>query len=270
MKAQRAKNGGTDAYFTKPELAARYVDLVNQKYPLSGRLCIEPSAGDGSFLNALMCFPDVIAYDLEPKTSGIQKADFFSVSVETELPVAVIGNPPFGFAANMAIKFFNHAARFADVIAFIVPRSFQKSSVHNKLDPRFHCVFEEICPKNSFLVDGEEEYDVPCVFQIWEKQSQSRLILTVNSNPYFDFTTQNAADFCIRRVGGRTGEYLVGLEHNENTTYFCKAKRKDAKKAVLGCQLAFKILRDQTAGVRSLSKSEINAVLTSYHAGAIA
>ena len=37
--------------------------------------------------------------------------------------------PPFGKVSSLAIRFFNKCAQFSDVIAFIIPRTFNKVSV---------------------------------------------------------------------------------------------------------------------------------------------
>jgi len=46
----------------------------------------------------------------------------------------VIGNPPFGYRACLALAFVNHAARFADYIVMILPMGFQSNGKGN---PKF-------------------------------------------------------------------------------------------------------------------------------------
>jgi hypothetical protein len=43
------------------------------------------------------------------------------------------------------------------------------------LDLHFYLTKEFILNKNSFLLNGQN-YDVPCVFQIWEKKEEIRKI----------------------------------------------------------------------------------------------
>lgn len=82
--------------------------------------------------------------DILPTKSGILHQDFFTYEHSaTTKKVIVIGNPPFGFKASLAVKFFNKAASFADYIAFILPASFMKDSVKNQLDLGFKLVFEK-------------------------------------------------------------------------------------------------------------------------------
>ena len=42
----------------------------------------------------------------------------------------VIGNPPFGLRGNLALRFMNHSYDFADVIAFILPRIYNKVNTY--------------------------------------------------------------------------------------------------------------------------------------------
>jgi hypothetical protein len=85
--------------------------------------------------------------------------------------IACIGNPPFGsgYMNPLAKAFFNHAATFSEVIAFIVPAKWQTSwKVQFQLDKSFGLYFTELLPKNSFVFNGDP-YDVPCCMQIWSK-----------------------------------------------------------------------------------------------------
>lgn len=261
------KNGGNDEYYTNPEIAKRYIQITKEKlkrYNITD--IIEPSAGDGSFSNNLYVFEgNIISYDLYPKANNIIKADFLSVKIKKD--ALVIGNPPFGFAGSLAVKFFNHAAKEAKAIAFIVPRTFQKESIHKKLDRHFHLIHEELCPKNCFLVNGSV-YDVPCVFQIWVKRTAKKgkraSYVNYDTNPYFDFVKKGEADFCIRRVGGKTGKILNTTDETESSTYFCKEKRPDARTAILACYNDIKKISEMTVGVKSISINELNKILVDY------
>ena len=55
-----------------------------------------------------------------------------------------IGNPPFGKNSSLAISFFNKAAEFSDIIAFILPQTFSKDSVKNRLNLSFFLIMEVI------------------------------------------------------------------------------------------------------------------------------
>lgn len=99
-----------DAYYTPRPLASFLVGLL----PIEpGELVLEPSAGGGSFVAALVkCTDEVIALDLNPDAPALgmvrgAAVDFLSVRPKTR-PRWVIGNPPYNTAQE-------HAAHALDV-----------------------------------------------------------------------------------------------------------------------------------------------------------
>lgn len=73
------KEKDLDKFYTKPEIAKKFVDLVNQHFPLNDfDMVIEPAAGCGNILQYL---PDgSIGMDIEPEREGIVKQDFLNTS----------------------------------------------------------------------------------------------------------------------------------------------------------------------------------------------
>lgn len=251
--------GGQDEYYTLDDVATRFVHLtITDLYPQEVKLFVEPSAGEGAFVKPIlsMDYP-VVAYDINPKHSEVLQADFLDLELPqrfTDGLTVAIGNPPFGFASNNAIKFFNRCAEFADYIAFIVPRTFKKSSVQNRLNKHFHLYKEYGVQKYAFIVNGKS-YDVPCVFQIWEKRVHQRALKAGNLAKYLQLVSPKEADFAMRRVGGRAGQVLEGLDHSESSTYFFKEVKRGCKELLQNAN--FEEIRNNTAGVRSISQLEI-------------
>lgn len=170
-----------DKFYTNPTIAKGFVNIIQQHFPLDQfDLIVEPSAGNGSFLSLLP--ENSIGLDLEPESPGIIRQDFFKYEspyhpLFNNIKIACIGNPPFGsgYMNPLAKAFFNHAATFSQLIAFIVPAKWQTSwKVHYQLNESFGLYFSEILPKDSFLLDGEP-YDVPCCMQIWSKTNPNKL-----------------------------------------------------------------------------------------------
>ncbi len=257
----RAVNGGCDEYFTAPSVAedclSKLLPLL-RRWRISNPLFLEPSAGSGAWLDALSPKASYAAYDIKPQDSRIKKADFFDLPVSANC--IVIGNPPFGFAAKDAIRFFNHAATNAAVIAFIVPCTFKKASIQAKLHLNYHLEHQSDLPSYSFTVNGVP-HDVPCCFQVWRRKAKQRVqCLQPIKNQYFDFTGPGRADFAVRRVGGRAGKLLPGLNHSESSTYFIKAKGCPLKLKAVIASINFDVV-NHTAGVRSLSKRELVAAV---------
>lgn len=223
-------------------------------------LLIEPSAGDGSFLK-LLPSNRRLGLDLDPKLDEIKRADFFEFEPPNECNnVAVVGNPPFGRVCSLAVRFFNKAAEFASVIAFIIPQTFKKVSLQNRLDPYFRLRFSVDLPKNSFRFKGEP-YDVPCCFQVWERTKRKRSIKKPSlENGIFDFVEQSKADMAIRRVGGRAGKATDDVKHlSKSSHYFLRLKSSEIsteKLINIVNRINFSSVVNATAGVRSLSKPE--------------
>ena len=166
---KRSHKDEKDRYYTDPIFAKKFVDMIDNRYGLENfSLCIEPSAGNGSFSQYLPV-NNSISYDVEPNAENIIEKDYFEVLYEPD-NILVIGNPPFGRISSTAIKFFNHSAKFAEVIAFIIPQTFHRVSVQNKLDLNFGMIY-------SYDIDGcifTPKMNAKCSFQIWLKLDESR------------------------------------------------------------------------------------------------
>ena len=253
------KKNQFDKFYTKSSTIEECIRLLN----LNEFDCIiEPSAGSGNFLQFL---PHCMAYDIEPEGNNIVKADWLTLDKKQfnqYKNILVIGNPPFGVQNNLAIKFFNVSASFCDVIAFIVPLSFKKASIQNKLDLHFHLKQEYILPKKSFTLNGED-YDVPCVFQIWRKQEVLRKKKKMKTTTdLFEFVDKNTADFRIQRVGGNAGKASFNLDYSAQSNYFIKNKTKYTNEELVKIINSLKFPSIEfSVGPKSLSKGELIAVL---------
>ena len=166
-----------DKFYTHPEIAKRFVDTVNKYAPLEKfDLVVEPSAGSGNILQYLPS--KAIGMDIEPEGDNILQQDFFAYEspyhpLTNNIRIATVTNPPFGsgYMNPLAKGFFNHAATFSELIAFIVPAKWSTSwKVQFQLNKSFGLYYSELLPKNSFVLNGEE-YDVPCCMQVWSKIS---------------------------------------------------------------------------------------------------
>jgi predicted RNA methylase len=262
----------TDAFFTKPTLAEKLIKKVDDVYTLSTfDLIIEPSAGAGAFSNLLRKHKYPLrAYDIDPKQSYIKKQDYLDLKVKSKSNVLVIGNPPFGRQSTLARQFIQKSSEFANVIAFILPKSFKKDSFKQYFPKNFHLRYQCNIPKNSFLV-GTEEYDVPCVFQIWEKRDKERKEAVEETSAYFKFVSKGQnPDFSIRRIGVYAGKLSRGIsDKSENSHYFIKLFKGMSKtKFESAYNLKVSYTFDNTVGPKSISKPElikkINRVLNGH------
>ena len=247
-----------DRFYTKGIIAKQCVDFAKNLLPKQELFFIEPSAGGGAFLPYL---DNYIAYDLHPAAPNIIQANWFETTIHVDVAYVnvVIGNPPFGVQAKKAIDFFNRAALSADYIAFILPRSFRKDSIKNKLNQQFHLIGEWILPENSFTFEGKD-YDVNCVFQVWEKRIEIRPIIKARTTtPYFDFTKDKSLATCsVRRVGAAAGKASKNLDYSEQSNYFIINKTSMNDDDFI--DFLNKLAHDRAAdavGPKSLSKSEL-------------
>jgi hypothetical protein len=229
----------------------------------SSYLWIEPSAGAGAFLGIYT--GETIALDLEPKAAGVVAQDFLKwTSAVAPSKRVFFGNPPFGRQGSIAKKFLRHACeQGADALAFILPRSFMKPSMYGCIPPNFHLVKQWELPKDSFEVN-KEPYDVPCVFQIWEKQGENRTTVDKEDPDGFVYVKPGEAyDLAFRRVGGDAGKTYTRAELEAPSAQSHHFLKFDEGIDVADIQKRVNkhMFPSNTTGPRSLSKSEINAVL---------
>lgn len=250
-----------DRFYTKEDIALRCIQLIDniEKYST----IIEPSAGAGAFSLQL---PKNFAFDLLPNHPSIQQLDWFDVDLTVYThPILVIGNPPFGEYNQLAIKFFNYAASNADTIAFILPKSFRKSSIINRLNNQFWLVKEIELPQNSFLFEGQD-YDVNCIFQVWERRLEHRPLQQKKlTSSLFTFTTADKADLSIRRVGANAGKASLRLDYAAASNYFIKNHTDLSTEEFVNLvnQIDFATAND-TVKVKSLSKGDLVEALELY------
>jgi hypothetical protein len=218
-----------DKYYTNPVITKLCVDYYKQNVEICANdLCIEPSAGNGSFINPIKeNFNNYRFYDIEPSNNEIETLDFInfnSINICDDYnTIHIIGNPPFGRQSSMAIKFLKKCATFCNYIGFILPKSFKKDSMRNKIPINFHNIFEADLPPNSFLVE-DNIHDVPCVFQIWEKKDYDREKVIKLKPKNYKFVKQNEnPDIAFRRVGVYAGNIFKEIEDKSfQSHYFIK------------------------------------------------
>lgn len=179
-----------DKFYTKRTIAQRCLDSLDlSRYDV----LLEPSAGSGAFFD-LLPTAQREGYDLEPAFPGgeIATLDFFEYEADPAKTYLVVGNPPFGKNSSLAKRFFTHAAKFAQTIAFVLPRTFRKTTTINQLPAEFHQAEEIVLPMESFELPDGSPYEVPCVFQVWERKGVEReRIVEPKAHPDFSFLSES-------------------------------------------------------------------------------
>ena len=160
--------------FFTPNTTAKYcyskfIEVLKEYNDYEKYIFIEPSAGNGSFLEILP-IDKRIGIDIEPKSNEIVKQDFLNWYPIEKGKYVVIGNPPFGLRGQLALKFINHSSNFADYVCFILPQLFESDG---KGVPRKRVIGLNLIHSEKLNTDFEtpdgKNIKVQCIFQIWSK-----------------------------------------------------------------------------------------------------
>lgn len=249
-----------DKFYTNKDVAKECVYQV-AKYVRPGDIIIEPSAGNGVFIEPIMEISGTaFFYDIEPEHPSVIRQDYLTLDTKQfkDNQVHVIGNPPFGRQSAKAIKFIQMSATYAQTISFILPRSFKKQSLQRHFPPRFHLKYEQDMGENSFIINGNP-YNVPCVFQIWVRGGIDREIPNKQTPCHgWEFVKKDQhPDISLRRVGVNAGSMSKDISDKcEQSHYFIKFTDTYIKTRILGSIFEFSE-KENTVGPRSIGKQEV-------------
>lgn len=129
---------------------------------------IEPSAGDGRFLEVLPS--DTIALDIEPRHPSVINADYLDWFPNEKNKFVVFGNPPFGLRGHTALKFINHSYEFAEYVCFILPQLFESDGkgVPRKRVKGYNLIHSTKLLSNFYEPCGNS-IKINTIFQIWSR-----------------------------------------------------------------------------------------------------
>jgi predicted RNA methylase len=256
------KRNTIDKYYTKPSIVEQCIELVKKYINIShDDLIIEPSAGNGSFIeNIKKISTNYVFYDLEPEHDEIYKQDFLELDYKKlkYKNIHIIGNPPFGRQASLAIKFIKKCCLFSNSISFILPKSFKKDSMKKYFDKHYHLIYEIDLLENSFLVNGIN-CNVPCVFQIWQYKNEIRdkVKKLIPLNFMFVKKTENP-DISFRRVGINAGTIMKEINDKSfQSHYFIKFNNNKTIDENIEKLKSINFNFNNTVGPKSISKPEL-------------
>ncbi len=168
-----------DQFFTPVETVTKCFQIFTDVIKTYGEnptdfKYIEPSAGDGRFLQVLPS--DTIALDIEPRHPSIINADYLNWYPSENNNFVVFGNPPFGLRGHTALKFINHSFNFANYVCFILPQLFESDG---KGVPRKRVKGYNLIYSTKLLSDFYEpcgnRIKINTIFQIWSKNHNNNL-----------------------------------------------------------------------------------------------
>jgi predicted RNA methylase len=214
---------GKEQFYTPPNIARDVVTALLAEVPDAiGRTWLEPAGGTGAFIDAAEAVgvERVVSYDIEPHHPQVALGDFLAQRLELTGAIAV-SNPPFGRNNALSIPFFNRCADHCDYIAFIVPRSWRKWSVVNRLDRRFHVVSDTDLAINYVNVKGEDAYaknNLRTCVQIWRRESRQRSLVKVEDRGVVQKCSPAEADVALTIFGYGCGTVNTKFPRRKVTT----------------------------------------------------
>lgn len=256
---------GKEQFYTPITLAHTLVEKVEAVLgSLQGKSVLEPAGGTGSFVEAAFSkgAKEVISFDIEPLHEKVVLGSFLEQEL-TQQNLITISNPPFGRNNSLSIPFFNHAARVSDAICFIVPRSWRKWSVANRLDLNFELVSDQDIDIDYVDSSGELVSDksrLATCFQIWKKTAIPRVPVKITDMGVIQKVSPELADVSLTIFGYGCGNIKEDFERVPNTTQlFLKLNHSQALSALRSVD--FSRFYKSTAYTEALSIQEINYLL---------
>ena len=213
-----------DQYFTKPEVVELCLSQVGDlsRYDL----VIEPSAGDGAFLNAIE-HERKVGLDIDPRHKDVKQADWLEYQITDKArSVLVVGNPPYGQYHKLSSAFIKHAMSFPNLrtIAFILPNVYRKHTRQRIIPKQWRIASVTDLGKNCFTLDGED-YHVPASFFVIDRSSGTDLRVNVPDNitGTEDFDFAKPEDFDVF-VFGASPKRVITNPTSNNRGYYLKSK----------------------------------------------
>lgn len=252
---------GKEQFYTPLDTARSVVAHVLTALPDSrNRTWLEPSAGTGVFIKALAehGITDVIALDIEPHHPAITQQNFLEWTTNRTDLIA-IGNPPFGRNNALSIPFFNHCATMCSDIAFIVPRSWHKWSVTNRMDMNYFLRDDLELSINYVDRFGEHGYvgsHLKTCLQIWSRSDTPRNPIKIQDRGFVSKVDPQDADIAMKVFGYGCGKLVDNFERKPNTTLmFLKINDERALEVLQSTD--FSTYSNNVAYTQALAFSEI-------------
>ena len=245
-----------DQFYTCTQAVQRCLKEVK---PQNFDCVIEPSAGNGSFVNQIN-HPNIIALDINPTAKGILKCNFLEYELTDKYQnVLVIGNPPFGVRHNLSDAFLKKSFGIAgaQMVAFVLPNTYNKATRQKIIPAEWRIRSITSLERDSFIYNGEIRH-APCSFFVFENSNQG-VDLRFNEALYkfsedFEFASPNDFDFFV--FGANPGKVRKKPTPN-NRGYLIKSKIDPVKLAKNFSLLKWNGHSCANGGVAWFTKAEI-------------
>ena len=259
---------GKEQYYTPPDTAAMVIDRLIDIRPSSLAECwIEPAGGTGTFIDVakLKGVERIISFDIEPHHPDVVAGNFLEQLLDVHGAVS-IGNPPFGRNNALSVPFFNRCAEHSDLICFIVPRSWRKWSVSNRLHTSFHLIDDYDLAIDYVDVNGSpisNRGNLRTIVQTWERREDARRKVVVQDRGVVKKSNPTSADVSLTIFGYSCGTVKTEFPRRPNTTQMFLTLHHPAALEALQ-SVDFSKFFNNTAYTEALSLQEINYLLNEY------
>jgi hypothetical protein len=264
---QNERVTGKEQYYTPAETADELVSIMLNFASVDNHW-MEPAGGTGSFVDAMkrQNIQSITSYDIEPlHPEVLQTNDFLEENLDKFDGCISLSNPPFGRANKLSVPFFNKCATVSSKIGFLVPKSWRKWSVINRLDQRFHLIYDQELFVNFIRADSQRKSSnkLATIFQVWEKRDHNRTKIIIEDRGYIRKVLPCVADVSLTAFGRGCGHVKLNFLPVANTTQmFLKASRPWVIDALFNIDYAK--FCNNVAFVEALSIQEINFLLNEY------
>lgn len=269
IKLGNTRVTGKEQFYTPHGEALKVLERVLKHLAdASDRPFLEPAGGTGAFIDAArgLGFSKIVSMDIEPRHADVQLGDFLASRLDLNGAVCVT-NPPFGRNNALSIPFFNQAAIYSDLIAFVVPRSWRKWSVINRLDSSFHLVDDWDLEIDYVDNQGDHTHgkgNLRTCVQVWKRDpSKLRAKVSVPDHGIIQKTTPEEADVSFTLFGYGCGSVREDFPRVKNSTQaFFKLTHPRALEALRSVD--YSRFYNHTAYTEALGLQEINFLLNEY------
>ena len=176
----------------------------------------------------------------------------------------IIGNPPYGVGANLAIKVLNKSAEHTDDIRMVLPLSFRKDSVINKVCPELQLSQDEKLPDDTF------PRSIRAVKQRWVRDGSLRPKIDLPTKhedfQFLKWEQREEADLFIGGAGqGPAGKVKTeGFLHYAPGHHLIKCN-DEVKERLLSLAPEFRAEALTVCCLPGLAKSAIIKIYTSHY-----
>lgn len=170
----------------------------------------------------------------------------------------IVGNPPYGRGANLAIKILNKATEISDMIYFVLPKSIRRPRLTNKINDWFHIEMDNDVPDSAFG-------GLRTCWQKWQRSSTPRSKIKMHT-AHPDFVFLKKGDPSVNVFMGRVGQGLAGkvlidnFDHYNYDHYFIHASTPQVSRRLVEMSAAYMAAASQSVALPTMSKHDVIAL----------